>query len=332
MMKFKIYIIIALIFLIPNICLSNDNISQLNEFNWDNSKDDVLSDKNIKLLRNDDNQVLLLKNIYGRNSVVGYVFDNGKLITINYTFGKFNNTDEADKFSNKIIDQLNKNYNKVESLDNLYDNYRSSLNKNLYDNLIKLVGNEKWQNLYKSNDTNILYRIDKSKENGIITLRYEKNDWLNKNNKSEMDNNWEFRKEESKLDKKINLYVRKKSNNTLTNSIGRQEHGYLLFRCMDNKTDLFVEFPEFIGINGANVRYKIDDNSIKKENWDTSNDGTNVFSPKPISLLNNLKNGKNFIIKLDTYRNLGQELEFNIDGIDEYIDMISESCKWKNKK
>lgn len=148
---------------------------------------------------------------------------------------------------------------------------------------------------------------------------------------SEDELGWKISEDESKLDNKKKVFVSKESVDTLPNSIGVPKHGSLCMRCVDNETEVYIVWPSFIGIDSEKIRYKIDDNAIKTETWGTSTDGSAVFVSKPIKFLNSLKGAKRFIIQLSGH-NTKNELEFNIAGIDEYIDKIAEYCHWNKKK
>lgn len=146
------------------------------------------------------------------------------------------------------------------------------------------------------------------------------------------DNGWYFNEKETKLDGKKNIYYAKQSVDTLPNAIGNQEHGALIIRCVDNQTEAYIVWPSFIGLSEQQVKYKVDDNKINTETWSLSTDGCGAFASKPIKFLNSLKGAKTLIIQLDSYKQGQGELEFDLSGIDNYIDKIAECCHWNKKK
>lgn len=323
-----IIFICFLAILYTNLCIASNNPIELREINWNINKNDTMKDK--KIINSDKNTVTIIENIYGRDTIVTYIFnDGGNLVSIEETFNKFESIGECIDFENKILDLILKKYNKVNSLEDMYSYCKD--NNTIYDMLIINGRLQEWEKLFNDDKINILYkcRDNNIKENGVITIRYEKKNWIDK---EENNNGWYVEEKKSKLDGKNDIYVSKKSIDSLPNSLGRPEKGQLTLRCVDDETEVYIVWPNFIGINENQVKYKIDNNKINTEIWTLSTDGEAVFVSKPIKFLNSLKGTKRLIIQLDSYKQGKGELEFNLAGIDDYIDQVAKCCHWYKKK
>lgn len=334
-MKKLIKGLIFLIFIFwSNPCLSEETQIDSWKFKWDDNKDEVTKGKEIISREGEEGvieSVSIPENLYNKEAVVTYTFDKGKLVEVEVSFSKFANNDERRELEDKIVRLISAGYNPISSLEDMYANYKVALGSSGFRDYIKGLTAKKWEKLYGNDTTNILYK-DNMPDSEAMTIRAEKKDWLTRNLGGEVTpSGWLVVQKESKLDNNKSIYIKKWSSNTLPNNLGKQENGYLIIRCSDNKTEVLVHYPEYIGINNTEVRYKIDDNKINKENWIASTGGDSVFSKKPIKLLKSMAGGKSFIIQLDTYKNGAQELEFDIAGIDENIDKIAEYCKWQKR-
>lgn len=335
-MNYTIKIFICLLILMfPSVCFSDDSTINLTDIDWNIDKESAKKDKQIV---NDkmDGGIVLNDKKYGRDSLITYQFDkDGDLIAYHEGFGKFKDKEECAAFANKILDALSNKYNNVDSVEDLYSYYKGN-NDSRYKGLVISASAQKWQRLFNDDNINVLFKNECAQNSRVLLVRYERKDWLDKSvnsgKKISDDSEWYISEDQSKLDNKKKVYISKKSVDTLPNAIGTPKHGSFWMRCLDNKTEVFIVWPSFIGLGDKKIKYRIDDNIINTDTWTLSTDGDAVFANKPIKFIDSLRGAKRFIIQLDSHNNVKEELEFDLTGIDNYIDKIAECCNWSKKK
>lgn len=142
-------------------------------------------------------------------------------------------------------------------------------------------------------------------------------------------NNWICKKSYAKIDNRASVSCFNFSTDKIEIG-GSQKSAVLVIRCKDNSTEAFIGWPRYLGRGISHkVETKVDNKSIEKREWNSSTDGEAVFREKPINWIKSLKDGKKIIVRLKPYSSGYEELEFNIIGINDVIEQVSEICKWK---
>ena len=120
------------------------------------------------------------------------------------------------------------------------------------------------------------------------------------------------------------------STNTQRNRIEKLETAWFGLRCMDNKTNLFIRFEDYIN-EDQNVRYKTDNDSIKSV-WMRAfktNDGVGIFSGrKAIPFIKKLADKKQLIVRFKSYSNASLEFIFDISGLRSQVKELADACEW----
>ena len=98
---------------------------------------------------------------------------------------------------------------------------------------------------------------------------------------------WNIKRGESMIDGKKSVIYAKFSQNTIANSIGRQETALFILRCQNNKTDAFIVWPGYLGhSDSVEVIYKVDNLQPVKEGWNPSSGASSgVFQRNPVDFI-----------------------------------------------
>ncbi|WP_424985859.1 type VI secretion system-associated protein TagO [Microbulbifer sp. S227A] len=142
---------------------------------------------------------------------------------------------------------------------------------------------------------------------------------------------WRKSEERSSLDGRTDAWLSVESKNSQPNQIGTPERARLWVRCMNNSTNFFITFNDYTPDN-QNVRYKLDDNSIKKV-WMVhmqGGEGIGIWSGgSAIPFIKKMFDAEDLVVAYKSYSNLNLEFTFDISGLRARIDPLAKSCQWK---
>ena len=141
---------------------------------------------------------------------------------------------------------------------------------------------------------------------------------------------WRYSDEKSALEERKDVWLSVISQNTEGNSIGSPIHATLWVRCMENSTNLFIGFDRYT-TDDQNVKYKLDDGSIRKQWMETmrGGDGIGVWSgSRAIPFIKRLLGKDKMVVAYDTYSG-PVEFVFDVSGLSERIGPLSTACQWK---
>lgn len=141
---------------------------------------------------------------------------------------------------------------------------------------------------------------------------------------------WSKLEESSSLDGRTDVWLSVESKNSQPNQIGNPEKASLWVRCMNNSTNFFITFNDYTPDN-QNVRYKLDDNSVKKV-WMVhmqGGEGIGIWSGgSAIPFIKKLFAAEDMVVAYKSYSNLNLEFSFDVSGLRARIDPLAESCHW----
>ncbi len=118
----------------------------------------------------------------------------------------------------------------------------------------------------------------------------------------------------------------------LTADSGKSIYGKkasLIIRCQSNKTEMFVSFHAFLGMDSAQVTSRVDKRKAMVENWGLSTDKKAAFYPgSPIPEIKRMLNGKAYVAQVTPYSATPITAIFDIKGIDVAIKELRKTCSW----
>ncbi len=140
---------------------------------------------------------------------------------------------------------------------------------------------------------------------------------------------WRYSQEQSALDNRKDVWLSVTSKNTEGNSIGSPIRAILWLRCMQNKTNVLIGFDRYTTDN-QNVRYKFDDEAVKKQWMEASRggDGIGIWSgARAIPFIRQMFGKKRMVIAYNTYSG-PVEFTFDISGVRARIEPLAKECEW----
>lgn len=113
-----------------------------------------------------------------------------------------------------------------------------------------------------------------------------------------------------------------------------ESNSALVIRCLNNKTEMFLNigdsFFPFMD-DTQKIGIKIDEEKAYFEKANQSADAKAVFFYKPINFLKKLKDKSKVIFRYKPINKTDQNATFEIKGINQIVDEMSETCKWPKK-
>jgi hypothetical protein len=84
-----------------------------------------------------------------------------------------------------------------------------------------------------------------------------------------------------------------------------------------------------LGIDWADVTYRIDDRPLVTDRWWISSDGTNIYKFSAAKeLILNLASGNALIARVTPYASAPITGTWNLNGIGSVVDTLGEGCGW----
>ncbi len=103
----------------------------------------------------------------------------------------------------------------------------------------------------------------------------------------------------------------------------------LVARCKSNKTEVYVTWHDYLGLDDTSVTYRFPPSEAVNERWGLSTDNQATFVKQPIRFLKTLvANGKKLVIRTIPYNESPSIATFDLEGAHRAIQPISETCNW----
>ncbi|MBF9150048.1 type VI secretion system-associated protein TagO [Novosphingobium jiangmenense] len=126
---------------------------------------------------------------------------------------------------------------------------------------------------------------------------------------------------------------------TLLSADGKSSMGdsvSLTIRCESNKTELFVNWADYLGDDSndvyedwKNVTVRVGDTPAKVERWDISTDSKATFAPGSIvKLIKDMAASKRLVLKTVPYNENPVTAVFDLTGIEKAVQPIAKECGW----
>jgi type VI secretion system protein VasI len=140
---------------------------------------------------------------------------------------------------------------------------------------------------------------------------------------------WKVHSKVEKLDGTTTVTLALDSSETVKPQYGRPEAATIIVRCLNNKTELYIDWPEFLGVSrGIEVRWRADNMPISTEAWSPSTDGKAAFAPNPVAFLKKLVDRSELLLSVAPFGKVATTLTFPIAGLEEALRPLRAACKW----
>ncbi len=102
----------------------------------------------------------------------------------------------------------------------------------------------------------------------------------------------------------------------------------LNIRCLSNKTELFVNWHEFVNNEATPVLHRIDSNPAETSAWGISTDYQTTFYSRSIGFIKKLINAEKLLLQTTPHGENPKQVTFRLSGLSEAIKPVRATCNW----
>lgn len=145
---------------------------------------------------------------------------------------------------------------------------------------------------------------------------------------------WHISRSKSEMDDSKTIFVYLEAANEIEDLLKKTHRPTLVIRCLENKTEVIVHTevtanPELGLYNEYSVRIRFDSGKPIKQRWSGSTNNEALFAPQPIKLAKQINNSEKMLFEFVPFQMGPQIVEFNVKGLESYLNEIAEACNWK---
>lgn len=118
------------------------------------------------------------------------------------------------------------------------------------------------------------------------------------------------------------------SNESLVDRFGRRHRVNLVLRCQENRTDVIVQWKEYLGLDHTQVITRVDSDDAVTQRWNISTSNEATFHPSPVPHIRRLMEAEDVLYQVTPYGQNPKRVRFNVDGLSEAIGPLREACSW----
>ncbi|QDL32691.1 type VI secretion system-associated protein TagO [Serratia liquefaciens] len=140
---------------------------------------------------------------------------------------------------------------------------------------------------------------------------------------------WDSRTEKSPIDDSNNVYVFLPAENEVQVQFKGAIVPTLYATCREKKTELFIDWNTFIGVDRVRVLTRIDAQKAVNSTWLISSDNKATFhSGQTVSFIKQLMKSKKMFVQVTPYGDSPAQTTFDLSGLSNAIKPLRESCNW----
>jgi hypothetical protein len=103
----------------------------------------------------------------------------------------------------------------------------------------------------------------------------------------------------------------------------------LVLRCRGNRTEVYINWGEYLGSSGVTVSYRIGDDQLQRRRWSLSTDNRATFYPgSDIQLIRSLAGVDRFVANVTPYGESPVTAVFDLTGLEEHLPKLQSACNW----
>ena len=117
----------------------------------------------------------------------------------------------------------------------------------------------------------------------------------------------------------------------LVSSTGRGRFGEpinLVIRCQSNRTDMYIDWKSYLGLDSTSVIFRIGSTPAKTQRWGLSTDNQATFHPGAIQAIKEMLEHGSVVAQVTPYNESPVTAQFEIEGIANAIKPVRETCSW----
>jgi type VI secretion system protein VasI len=140
---------------------------------------------------------------------------------------------------------------------------------------------------------------------------------------------WSVRTETSPIEDSKNAYLSLESDDMIRGAIGSAQPS-LTARCKENKTEVFVTWGVYLGLEETDVLVRLDSEKATRSSWSNSTDNQATFyGGSDIAFLKQLTGHQKLLLEVTPYGESPAMVSFDIQGLSEAIRPLQEACGWQ---
>ena len=141
---------------------------------------------------------------------------------------------------------------------------------------------------------------------------------------------WQTSVETSPVDDSKNVILVLPGNESFRSNFGEQTTPSLYVACREKKTEVFMDWDVYLGLNETTMLYRIDKQKAVNRTWTISTDTKAVFyRGKPIDFIKKLMGGGKLYAQITPYNESPVSTTFDLAGLSHAIKPLQEACGWK---
>lgn len=102
----------------------------------------------------------------------------------------------------------------------------------------------------------------------------------------------------------------------------------MVVRCKANKTEMYINWQSYLGLDSTRVTHRIDKSSAVASTWDISTDRKSAFMRSPVQALKQMAGSESFIANVTPYGESPVTAVFDTKGAEAAFQDIRKGCGW----
>lgn len=140
---------------------------------------------------------------------------------------------------------------------------------------------------------------------------------------------WRVSTETSPIDDSKNVYLSLDAENSIPSMLGTVQPT-LYLRCKENKTELYISWGVYLGLETTTVLTRLDSEKAKTAIWHLSTDNEATFYPgSPISFIRTLMRHDTLLAQVTPYGESPVMVTFDLRGLEDAVKPLQEACNWE---
>lgn len=141
---------------------------------------------------------------------------------------------------------------------------------------------------------------------------------------------WQVSTKTSPIDDSENVYVILSANDSFRSQFGELITPSLYITCREKKTELFLNWDTYLGLNETQMLSRLDKQKAKTKMWDISSDTKSVFyRGNVIEFIKALSKSNSMFTQITPYNESPVSVTFEVAGLSEALKPLQKACGWK---
>lgn len=141
---------------------------------------------------------------------------------------------------------------------------------------------------------------------------------------------WQVSTKVSPVDDSENVFVGLSANESFRSQFGESVTPDLYITCREKKTELYINWDTYLGLNETQMLYRLDKQKAKTKTWDISSDTKAVFyRGNVIEFVKALTQANGMYVQITPYNDSPVNVTFDLTGLSEALKPLQKACGWK---